>query len=157
MKRFLFMAHQLFRTIAYWWETYHNTHPNIKAITWIEFKARFRTHYVPRGTLQPKKNEFSELGHRNMMMNEYLKQFIKLSRYAIDDINTNGKKQDTFLMGLKDEIQFLVLNTDYPDFQRLVDKAIIIENELKEMKKDAKCKMGFPGQHFGSNTRPDIL
>jgi hypothetical protein len=45
-----------------------------------------------------------------------------------------------------------LLNTDYPDFQHLVDKAIIIENKRKEMEKDGKCRMGFPGQHFGSNT-----
>jgi hypothetical protein len=36
-------------------------------------------------------------------------------------------------------------NTDYPDFQHLVDKAIIIENKLKEMEKDGKCKMVFSG------------
>jgi hypothetical protein len=41
-----------------------------------------------------------------------------------------------------DEIQFQLLKTDYPDFQHLVDKVIIIENKLKEMKKDCKRKMG---------------
>jgi hypothetical protein len=35
-----------------------------------------------------------------------------------------------------------------------VDKAIIIENKLKEMEKDGKRKMGFLGQHSGSNTKP---
>jgi hypothetical protein len=73
-----------------------------------------------------------------MTVNEYLNQFIQLSRYAIDDVNTDEKKQDTLLKGLKDEIQFQVLNTDYPDFQHLVDKAIIINNKLKEMEKDDK-------------------
>jgi hypothetical protein len=38
-----------------------------------------------------------------------------------------------------------LLNTDYPDFQHLVDKAIIIENKLKEMEKDGKRKMIFRG------------
>jgi hypothetical protein len=59
-----------------------------------------------------------------------------------------------FLKGLNDEIQFKLLNTDYPDFQHLVDKAIIIENKLKEMEKDGKRKMVFLGQHSESNTRP---
>jgi hypothetical protein len=48
----LFTVHQLFRTAADWWETYHNSHPNVEAITWNEFKAHFRTHYVPHGTLK---------------------------------------------------------------------------------------------------------
>jgi hypothetical protein len=59
---------------------------------------------VPRGTLKLKKKEFLELDHGNMTVNEYLNQFIQLSRYAIDDINTDEKKQDMFLKGLKDEI-----------------------------------------------------
>jgi hypothetical protein len=89
-----------------------------------------------------------------MIVNEYLNQFIKLSRYATDDVSTDEKKQDTFLKGLNDEIQFQLLSTNYLDFQHVVDKAIIIENKLKEMVKDGKCKMVFPGQHFGSNARP---
>jgi hypothetical protein len=59
---------------------------------------------VPRGTLKLKKKEFLEFDHGNMTVNEYLNQFIQLSRYAIDDINTDEKKQDMFLKGLKDEI-----------------------------------------------------
>jgi hypothetical protein len=61
-----------------------------------------------------------------------------------------------FLKGLNDDIQFQLLNTYYPDFQHLIDKAIIIENKLKEMEKDGKRKMIFPSQHSGSNTRPRI-
>jgi hypothetical protein len=50
-----------------------------------------------------------------------------------------------------------LLNTNYPDFQHLVDKAIIIENKLKEMEKDGKHKIVFLGQHSGSNTRLPFL
>jgi hypothetical protein len=56
-----FAAHQLFGTAAEWWETYRNSHQNVGAITWNEFKGRFRTYYVPRGMLKLKKKEFSEL------------------------------------------------------------------------------------------------
>jgi hypothetical protein len=89
-----------------------------------------------------------------MTVNEYLNQFIQLSRYTTDDVITDKKKQDMFLKDLNDEIQFQILDTDYPDFQHLVEKAIIIENKLKEMEKDGKHKMVFPSQHSGSNTRP---
>jgi hypothetical protein len=89
-----------------------------------------------------------------MMVNEYLNSFIHLSRYATDDINTDEKKQDMFLGGLNDDIQFQLLNTDYVDFQHMVDKAIVIESNLKKMEKDGKRKMPFPGQSFGSNVRP---
>jgi hypothetical protein len=38
------------------------------------------------------------------MVNEYLNQFIQLSRYATDNVRTDEKKQDMFLKGLNDEI-----------------------------------------------------
>jgi hypothetical protein len=36
----------------------------------------------------------------------------------------------------------------------MVDKAIVIENKIKEMEKDGKRKVSFHGQPFGSNVRP---
>jgi hypothetical protein len=38
------------------------------------------------------------------MVNEYLNQFIQLSRYATDDVNTDKKKHDMYLKGLNDDI-----------------------------------------------------
>jgi hypothetical protein len=58
------------------------------------------------------------------------------------------------LNGLNDDIQFQLLNTDYANFQHMVDKAIVIENKIKEMKKDGKRKMSFHGQSSQSNVRP---
>jgi hypothetical protein len=89
-----------------------------------------------------------------MTMNEYLNSFIQLSRYAPDDISMDEKKQDVFLNGLNDDIQFQLLNTDYADSQHMVDKAIVIENKIKEMEKDGKRKVSLSGQSSGSNVRP---
>jgi hypothetical protein len=98
--------------------------------------------------------EFTDLKQGSMTVNEYLNSFIQLSRYGIEDINTDEKKQDMFLNGLNDVIQFQLLNTDYADFQHMVDKAIVIENRIKEIEKDGKRKMPFQGQSSGSNVRP---
>jgi hypothetical protein len=68
--------------------------------------------------------------------------------------STDEKKQDVFLNGLNDDIQFQLLNTDYADFQHMVDKAIVIENKIREMEKDGKRKMPFSRQSSGSNVRP---
>jgi hypothetical protein len=98
--------------------------------------------------------EFTDLKQGGMIVNEYLNSFVQLSRYALDDINTDEKKQDIFLNGLNDDIQFQLFNTDYANFQHVVDKAIVSENKIKEMEKDGKRKMSFSGQSFGSNVRP---
>jgi hypothetical protein len=58
------------------------------------------------------------------------------------------------LEGLNGDIQFQLLNADYADFQHMIDKTIVIESKLKEMEKDGKRKMSFPGQSYGSNVRP---
>jgi hypothetical protein len=121
---------------------------------WNEFKAHFRNHYVPRGTIKLKKKEFANLRQGSIMVNEYLNSFIQLSRYATEDINTDEKKQDMFMEGLNGDIQFQLLNADYADFQHMIDKAIVIESKLKKMEKDGKRKMSFLGQSSGSNVRP---
>jgi hypothetical protein len=91
-----------------------------------------------------KKKEFTNLRQGSMMVNEYLNSIIQLSRYATEDINTDEKKQDMFLEGLNDDIQFQLLNTDYVDFQHMIDKAIVIESKLKKMEKDGKKEDAIP-------------
>jgi hypothetical protein len=153
-EKVLFAAHQLYGTATNWWETYCNTHANVDTITWNEFKARFRTHYVPHGTMKLKRKEFTDLKQGGMTVNEYLNSFIQLSRCAPDDINTDEKKHDLFLNGLNDDIQFQLLNTDYADFQHMVNKVIVIENKIREMEKDGKRKVPFSGQSSRSNVSP---
>jgi hypothetical protein len=104
--------------------------------------------------MKMKKKEFVDLKQGGMTVNEYLNSFILLSRYAPDNINTDEKKQDMFLNGLNDDIQFHLLNTDYAYFQHMVDKAIVIENKIKEVEKDGKRKVPFHGKPSGSNVRP---
>jgi hypothetical protein len=115
-EKVLFAAHQHFGTAANWCETYCNTHADVDSITLNEFKAHFHNHYVPHGTMKLKKKEFTNLRQGSMTVNEYLNSFIQLSKYATEDINTDEKKQDMFLEGLNDDIQFQLLNTDYVDF-----------------------------------------
>jgi hypothetical protein len=153
-EKVLFAAHQLFGTTANWWEAYCSTHADVNSITWNEFKAHFHNHYEPCSTMKLKKKEFANLKQGGMIVNEYLNSFIQLSRYAPDDINTDEKKHDMFLNGLNDDIQFQLLNTDYADFQHVVDKAIVIENKIKEMEKDGKRKVSFHGQTYRSNVMP---
>jgi hypothetical protein len=153
-EKVLFMMHQLFGTTTDWQETYTNSHQNVGAIIWNELKDRFRTHYVPRGMLKLKNKEFSELQRGGRTVNEYLNKFTQMSRYASVDVNTGEKRQDAFLSGLNDEIQYQLLNIDYENFQRMDDKAIIIENKIKEMEKNSKRKLPFQGKSLGSNIRP---
>jgi hypothetical protein len=115
-EKVLLDAHQLFGMIANWWDTYYNTHGDVNAIMWNKFKSHFRTRYVPRDTTKLNKKDFTDLKQGSMSVNEYLKSFIQLPRYAPEDINTDEKQQDMFLNELNDDIQFQLLNTDYANF-----------------------------------------
>jgi hypothetical protein len=57
-EKVLFAAHQLFGSATEWWETYRNSHQDVGAITWNEFKDRLRTHYIPHATLKLRKEFF---------------------------------------------------------------------------------------------------
>ncbi len=139
-EKVVFAAHQLYGTAANWWETYCNTHANVDTITWNEFKARFRTHYVPRGTMKLKRKEFADLKQGGMTVNEYLNSFIQLSRYAPDDINTDEKKQDSFFCGLDSELRTLIGVGIYPDFNTMVNRTITTVKNKQNKMRDKKRK-----------------
>jgi hypothetical protein len=136
-EKVLFTMPQLFGTTANWWETYCSTHADVDSITWNEFKACFRNHYVPRATMKLKKKEFNDLKQGSMTMNEYLNSFFQLSRYAPDDINTDENKQDMFLNGLHDDIQFQLLNIDYADFQHMVTRPLLLKTTSRRWRRMA--------------------
>jgi hypothetical protein len=90
-EKVLFAAHQLYGTTANWWDTYCNTHVNIDAITWNEFKARFCTHYVPRGTMKLKKKEFADLKQGGMTVNE-----CHIPKFSFRNVNHFSHKELKF-------------------------------------------------------------
>ena len=93
-----------------------------------------------------KTKEFIELKQGSMTVTEYLNQFTQLSRYTPENISTDARKKYLFLNGLHKEIQLQLLNCDYANFQKLVDKAILVENKQTEIEKEGKWKMSFSGQ-----------
>jgi hypothetical protein len=99
---------------------------------------QFPCSLVPDGLIGLKKQEFHDLTQGNMSVVEYLNHFTYLSRYSPEEFNTNAKKQYLFLHGLHNEIQVQLLNTDYANFQKLVDKVIIIEGKQAELERDGK-------------------
>jgi hypothetical protein len=41
-----------------------------------------------------------------MSVNEYITRFTQLSRYALNEVGTDGKKQECFLNGLNDGLAY---------------------------------------------------
>jgi hypothetical protein len=83
-----------------------------------------------------KKKEFLSLKQGNMSVSEYHDKFIQLSRYALDEVVVDERKQEHFMEGLVGPLQYQLVSHTFPSFQRL-DKAIAVEHkhvQLGEMR-----------------------
>jgi hypothetical protein len=98
-----------------------------------------------------KQEEFRSLKQGSMTVAEYWDKFAQLSRYAPNDVADDKDKQRRFLKGLYDGLQLQLMSNTYPNFQSLVNRAIVIDDKRKEI--EAK-KRRLQGQASGSNTRP---
>jgi hypothetical protein len=73
-----------------------------------------------------------------MFVSEYHNKFAQLSCYALNEVANDVDKQCLFLKGLHDGLQLQLMSNTYPNFQTLVNHAIMIDNKRNEM--DAKRK-----------------
>jgi hypothetical protein len=77
--------------------------------------------------MKRKADEFRELQQGNKSVEEYTYQFIELARYAPEEVDKDEKKQDMFRKGLNTELKKLLSPCIYPDFNTLMNMAIITE------------------------------
>jgi hypothetical protein len=98
-----------------------------------------------------RKEEFLALKQGPLSVSEYRDKFLQLSHYALEDVNTDAKRQYHFLRGLVDPLHYQLMNHTFPTFQHLIDTAIMTERKRREME-DRKRKIG--GSQVGSSSRP---
>jgi hypothetical protein len=71
---------------------------------------------------------------------EYTYHFIKLAHDAPEEVDKESKKQEMFKKGLTPELRTLVTPQIYPDFNTLMNMAILTERAKAEEKKENKRK-----------------
>jgi hypothetical protein len=149
-EKVLFASHQLEGPTVDWWDAYVEAHEEPESINWQEFKNSFHSHHVPLRVMKLKKKEFEDLKQGSMSVSEYVTRFTQLSRYALDNVDTNEKKQDWFLNGLNDGLAYALEARDFINFQDMVDKALVLENRRGIMERKRKMQHT---ESQGSNTR----
>jgi hypothetical protein len=127
-EKVLLASHQLSGPTADWWDAYVEVHEEPESINWPEFRAAFHAHHVPQGVIKLKKKEFQDLKQGSMSVNEYITKFTQLSRYALNEVGTDEKKQECFLNGLNDGLAYALEARDFENFQGMVNKALVLEN-----------------------------
>ena len=138
--RVLLAAHQLIRTAGEWWDNYSHASENPKNIIWEEFQEAFHEYHIPEGIMEMKEEEFRNLKQGAMTVVQYIRKFMKLFHYAIVDIDTDKKKQDRFRKGLNLALRTQLVTHIYPDFNTLMNRAILLENAYSKLENDCKRK-----------------
>ena len=88
--------------------------------------------------MKRKADEFRELRQGNKSVEEYTYQFMELARYAPEEVDKDEKKQDMFKKGLSAELRTLLTPQIYPDFNTLMNMAILTERAKANERRDNK-------------------
>jgi hypothetical protein len=104
VQKTLFTAQQLWGDASAWWVNYTATRPADYHVSWAEFRDAFRTYYIPTGMMRKKRQEFMDLKQGGRSVHDYSKQFIHLAQYATDEVDTDEKKKDRFMIGLSTKL-----------------------------------------------------
>jgi hypothetical protein len=82
---------------------------------------------------------------------EYVNTSNYLAQYALDDINTDEKKQDRFMDGLSLRLQSHLSTTDFRDFNDMVSKAIKAEYKMNALENENR-KMDAENRKRGASS-----
>jgi hypothetical protein len=104
VQKTLFTAQQLRGDTSAWWANYTATHPMDYQVPWVEFRDAFHTHYIPVGVMRKKRQEFMDPKQGGRSVHDYSKQFNHLVQYASDQVDTDVKKKDRFMIGLSTKL-----------------------------------------------------
>jgi hypothetical protein len=105
---------------------------------WTEFCNAFHAHYIPAGGMRKKCQEVMNLKQGRRSMHDYSKLFNHLAQYASDQVDTDDKRKDRFMIGLSTKLQeCMVLNTGetFPEF---ISNVIIADNAIRTHKETKK-------------------
>jgi hypothetical protein len=71
-------------------------------------------------------------------MNEYVTKFTQQSLYTPHEVDTDEKKQECFLNGLNDGLNYALEAPDFENFQGMVSKALVLKNRRGVMERKRK-------------------
>ncbi|WVZ72086.1 hypothetical protein U9M48_020600 [Paspalum notatum var. saurae] len=139
-----------------WCASFLAMQPAGHQVTWDEFRAAFRAHYLPPSLIELKQREFRALRQGNMSVLEYVQAFIRLSQYSPEDVNTDPRRATRLLDGF-DLTLLTHLGRSYDSFTELVDVAIDMEDHLNHAHEDQRRKRIASTLQSGSSQRQRVV
>jgi hypothetical protein len=140
VQKTLFAVQQLWGDASAWWTNYTITRPADYQVSWAEFRDAFCAHYILAFVMKKKRQEFMNLKQGGRSVHDYSKQFNHLAQYAPDQVNTDEKKKDHFMIGLSIKLQErMVLNTG-GTFSEFASNIMIADDAIRAHKETNKRK-----------------
>ena len=102
---------------------------DVTTINWERFRELFEIKYITKDARVAKRREFLNLKQEDMSVDEYIRKFEELSRYAPYLVGTNELKIEQFVEGLRPEIfrDITVNEAEGIIFSRVVELALKAE------------------------------
>ncbi|KAK4406534.1 hypothetical protein Sango_0659900 [Sesamum angolense] len=123
-----------------WWETIPGSKNRPITLTWNDFLKEFADKYTPPVYRNHKKVEFLELKQNELFVAVYELQFVRLSKYAAEEVSTDELKRDRFERGLRLEIREKIAIKP-PSYGALLEAALRAEDtSLERSSTEAKRK-----------------
>jgi hypothetical protein len=138
-----------------WWANFSAIQPAGHLVTWAEFKQAFREHYIPKGVLQMKMEEFIHLKQGGYSVMQYRNKFNHLSQYAIDQMDMDLKKKNYFMRGLNDRLQLKIAACLDFTYSRVI--CIAFSVEAKHLGQGKTKRYGGEGSSQGSEKRTRLV
>jgi hypothetical protein len=141
VQKTLFAAQQLRGDASAWWANYTATHPVDYHVPWVEFRNAFHAYYVPASVMRKRRQEFMDLKQGGRSVHDYSKQFNYLVKYAPDQVDTDEKKKDRFMIGLSTKLQErMALNTG-GTFLEFISNVMIADDAIRAHKETKRRKV----------------
>ncbi|XP_038887130.1 uncharacterized protein LOC120077320 [Benincasa hispida] len=111
-----------------WWESTQRT---IKgSVSWQQFNQAFYNKYFPLTVRYQKEVEFLNLRQKNMSVAEYEQKFDRLSHFVPRLVDTEKKKVERFIWGLREGIRGIVTAFRHKEYALALESALLMEVDL---------------------------
>ena len=98
--------------------------------------------------MELKRREFENLRQNDSPVLRFVREFSVLSRYAIDEVDTEEKRQKRFMKGLSPYMKMQLRLSRPKEFQELVNAAITLEDDYKNVQEERKKKARMEPRKF---------
>src|SRR3954463_15193980 len=137
-----FASFQLQGAAGSWYSTYKDNKGDTD-ITWDDFVKDLRAAHIPSGLIERKREEFLALRQGDKTVQEYNLAFVRLARYATEEVSTEAKRIARFRGGLATDIKYALTLSSPALFSEFVDQAIRQESAEAERSADKRKQREF--------------